>query len=185
MTRSEFINDLRARIWNLPVEEVSAAIRYYDNFIANAGIENEKVVLENIGSPQIIAENIKREYKANSQNPTRDYSKTNPAKDMVFGTEGNNNNFNQNSGNTNYYNYGNNNQNHNPYGQRQYSGYHGRRLFKSETDRMICGVCGGVAEYFDMDPSLVRIITVFVAFTGAGLLAYLVAAAILPDKSRL
>lgn len=185
MTRSKFINDLRSRIWNLPVEEVSTAIRYYDNFIVNAGIENETFVLEKLGSPQVIAENIINEYNSNAHAATRDYSKTNPAINLSFGNGSNPNagNHYSNQGNNTNNNYGYGNSNN---GQRQHNNnYSNKRLYKSETDKMIFGVCGGLAEYFQIDPSLVRIIAVFVAFTGAGLLAYLVAGAILPDKSRL
>jgi len=49
---------------------------------------------------------------------------------------------------------------------------------------MVCGVCGGIAEYFDVDPSLIRIAWVVVGFMGAGILAYIVAAIILPYKSN-
>ena len=50
---------------------------------------------------------------------------------------------------------------------------------------MVSGVCGGVAEYFNIDPSLVRILWAFVALcAGAGLIAYIIAACILPRKSQ-
>ncbi len=57
-----------------------------------------------------------------------------------------------------------------------------KKLHKSR-NRMICGVCGGIAEYFSVDPTIVRLITVFLAFAGigCGLLAYIVAAIIMPD----
>ena len=35
--------------------------------------------------------------------------------------------------------------------------YNGKRLHKSESDKKLCGVCGGIAEYFDIDPTLVRL----------------------------
>ncbi|GHV18889.1 hypothetical protein FACS189425_08620 [Clostridia bacterium] len=61
-----------------------------------------------------------------------------------------------------------------------------KRLYKTEKDRMICGVCGGLAEYFKVDPTLVRVGWVILAFVwGAGLLAYIVAAIIMPNKSKL
>ena len=56
-----------------------------------------------------------------------------------------------------------------------------KRLYKSTADCKICGVCGGIAEYFDIDPTLVRL--GWVAFTclgGAGILAYIIAAIIIP-----
>ncbi|MDF2821002.1 MAG: PspC domain protein [Clostridiales bacterium] len=198
MTRSEFINDLRSKIWNLPVDEVSAAVRYYDNFIVGAGVENEQAIIAKLGSPQRVADSVIREF--NSSSSSHDYSNTNPAKDYTFDNN-TQNSANQNGGynNTNqsggYYNanqngsYNNSNQNggYNYSNQNQYrnNGYQTKRLFKSENDKMICGVCGGLAEYFNIDPSLVRIIAVVTAFAGAGLLAYLVGAIILPEKSRL
>ena len=60
-----------------------------------------------------------------------------------------------------------------------------KRLYKIEQGRMICGVCGGLAEYFNIDPSLVRIATVLFGCAGGGLLAYIIAAIILPNKSTL
>jgi len=60
-----------------------------------------------------------------------------------------------------------------------------KRLYKIEENRLLSGVCGGVAEYFNIDPSLVRIGWVLITFAGgAGLLAYIIAAIILPNKSE-
>ena len=58
-----------------------------------------------------------------------------------------------------------------------------KRLYKSD-NKMICGVCAGIAEYFNIDPTLVRLITVFLLFAGvgSGLIAYIVAAVIIPEK---
>ncbi|HEX3027283.1 MAG TPA: PspC domain-containing protein [Clostridia bacterium] len=57
-----------------------------------------------------------------------------------------------------------------------------KRLFKSTKSKMICGVCGGIAEYFNIDPSLIRIAWVIFGFMGgAGILAYFVCAIILPN----
>ena len=56
-----------------------------------------------------------------------------------------------------------------------------RRLYKSNTNKMLDGVCGGIAEYFDIDPPLVRLAWVlFCALGGSGVLAYIVAAIIIP-----
>jgi phage shock protein C len=61
-----------------------------------------------------------------------------------------------------------------------------KRLYKNDKDRMICGVCSGIAEYFNVDPSLVRIgWLLFMFAAGTGLLAYIVAAIILPNKSEI
>jgi phage shock protein PspC (stress-responsive transcriptional regulator) len=59
-----------------------------------------------------------------------------------------------------------------------------RRLTLSTTDKKIAGVCGGIAEYFNIDPTLVRVITVvLVLFFGGGLLAYLLAWIIMPKPA--
>ena len=56
-----------------------------------------------------------------------------------------------------------------------------KRLMRSSTDKKIAGVCGGLAEYFDVDPMLVRILwLVMVFFAGTGVLAYLVLWILLP-----
>ena len=56
-----------------------------------------------------------------------------------------------------------------------------RRLTLSSTDKMIGGVCGGIAHYFNIDPTLVRIIAVVLALIGGGgLIAYLLAWIIMP-----
>ena len=59
-----------------------------------------------------------------------------------------------------------------------------KKLYKVEQGKMICGVCGGIAEYFDLDPSLVRIAAVILACMAAGFVAYIVAAVVLPKKSE-
>lgn len=56
-----------------------------------------------------------------------------------------------------------------------------KRLYKSTKNKMLCGVCGGIAEYFNIDPTLVRLgWVVFCALGGSGILAYIVAAIIIP-----
>lgn len=59
-----------------------------------------------------------------------------------------------------------------------------KRLFRSETNRKICGVCGGIGEYFNIDPTVIRLIWVLasLASCGTGLLAYIIAAVVMPDK---
>ena len=47
-----------------------------------------------------------------------------------------------------------------------------KRLYKSRDEKMIDGVCGGIAEYFDIDPTLVRLIWAVFGATGGGILAY-------------
>ena len=58
-----------------------------------------------------------------------------------------------------------------------------KRLYRSRDNSMISGVCGGLAEYFDVDPTLVRLATVaLIAAGGASILAYIVAWIIVPQK---
>lgn len=56
------------------------------------------------------------------------------------------------------------------------------KILKKSRDRKLWGVCGGIAEYFDMDPTLVRIIWLLVVLCGGtGILAYIIAALLMPD----
>lgn len=58
-----------------------------------------------------------------------------------------------------------------------------KRLTKSSTDKMISGVCGGIAEYFEVDPTLVRIGYLIFTFAGVGspILLYFILAVIMPE----
>mgnify|MGYP004701723013 CR=1 FL=1 len=57
-----------------------------------------------------------------------------------------------------------------------------KRLYRSTYDRMLCGVCGGIAEYFQLDPTLVRLgWALFSILGGSGVLAYIIAAIIIPN----
>ena len=55
-----------------------------------------------------------------------------------------------------------------------------KTLYKSRKDRFLFGVCGGLAEYFEVDPTLVRILTAALCTTG--LLLYIVAAVVMPER---
>ena len=58
-----------------------------------------------------------------------------------------------------------------------------KRLYKSNNNKMLDGVCGGIAEYFDIDPTLVRLGWVlFCAMGGSGFLAYIIAAIVIPSN---
>ena len=58
-----------------------------------------------------------------------------------------------------------------------------KKLYKSSTDKKLAGVCGGIAEYFNIDSTLVRLDWVlFSLLGGSGLLAYIIAAIIMPDR---
>lgn len=59
-----------------------------------------------------------------------------------------------------------------------------RKLYRSQTDRMIWGVCGGLAKYFDIDPVIVRVIAVVSIFvTGISIIANIVMAIVVPLES--
>ena len=61
-----------------------------------------------------------------------------------------------------------------------------KRLYKSNENKMLCGVCGGIAEYFDVDPTLVRLgWVVLCAMVGSGILAYIIAAIVIPRRPEL
>ena len=60
-----------------------------------------------------------------------------------------------------------------------------KRLYKIEEGKKLCGVCGGIAEYFDIDPTIVRLLWIILLFcVGTGVLAYIIAAIIMPKKSE-
>ena len=58
-----------------------------------------------------------------------------------------------------------------------------KRIIRSRKDRIISGVCGGFAEYFSLDPSLIRLAWIFFTiFGGSGIIAYLLAMIVIPDE---
>ena len=60
-----------------------------------------------------------------------------------------------------------------------------KRLYKTEEGKKLFGVCGGIAEYFDIDPTIVRLLWIILLFcVGTGVLAYIIAAIIMPKKSE-
>lgn len=61
-----------------------------------------------------------------------------------------------------------------------------KKLYKSNKNKMIDGVCGGIAEYFNLDPTLVRVgLVLFCAMGGAGLLAYIIMAIVMPRNPEI
>ncbi len=56
-----------------------------------------------------------------------------------------------------------------------------KKLYKSRTDKKIAGICGGLGEYMDVDPTIIRLAAVFFAFWGAGFIAYLIGWIMIPD----
>ena len=69
---------------------------------------------------------------------------------------------------------------------RNYGNGSGRRLTRSYSNRMVCGVCAGIAEYFNWDPTIVRLIWVGASLLFRagfmGLIAYFIVAVIMPEK---
>ena len=60
-----------------------------------------------------------------------------------------------------------------------------RKLYRSRKNRMLCGVCGGLGEYLGVDPTIVRILWILFSLAyGAGILAYILACIVIPEKSR-
>ena len=58
-----------------------------------------------------------------------------------------------------------------------------KKLYRSKSNRMLVGVCGGVAEYFNIDPTVVRVIwAVTSLFAFVGVVAYVVCAFVIPEK---
>ena len=57
-----------------------------------------------------------------------------------------------------------------------------KRLYKSRNNKMICGVCAGLAEYLGIDPTVVRLIWAALGLTGTGILLYIIAALVMPEN---
>lgn len=58
-----------------------------------------------------------------------------------------------------------------------------KKLYRSRTDKKVCGVCGGLAKYLNMDVSIMRLIAVLlILFAGGGLLAYIICALVIPEE---
>lgn len=59
-----------------------------------------------------------------------------------------------------------------------------KKLCRNANDKVIAGVCSGIGEYFDLDPVLIRVIwVVFALAAGSGVIAYLIAWMIIPERS--
>ena len=57
-----------------------------------------------------------------------------------------------------------------------------KRLYRSKDNRVLCGVCGGIGDYLNVDPTIIRLLCFLLGFTGSGLIAYIVAAVIIPEE---
>lgn len=57
-----------------------------------------------------------------------------------------------------------------------------KKLYKSQMDKKLCGVCGGLAEYLNIDSTIIRLIWLLLVFVvGTGILAYIIAALVMPN----
>ena len=57
-----------------------------------------------------------------------------------------------------------------------------KKLYRNTNNKMLAGVCSGLAEYISIDPTVIRLIWALIGLTGAGILAYLIAAIVIPEK---
>ena len=58
-----------------------------------------------------------------------------------------------------------------------------KKLYRSRTDKKLCGVCGGLAQYLNMDASIVRLILVLLTLAGcSGILIYIICALVIPEE---
>ena len=61
-----------------------------------------------------------------------------------------------------------------------------KKLYRSIMDKKLCGVCGGLGDYFDIDPTVIRVAWIlFALLGGSGLLAYLICAIVIPQQNQL
>ena len=57
-----------------------------------------------------------------------------------------------------------------------------KKLYRNTQSKLIAGVCSGLAEYIGIDPTIVRVIWALIGLSGAGIVAYLICALIIPEK---
>ena len=57
-----------------------------------------------------------------------------------------------------------------------------KKLYRNPNNKMLAGVCSGLAEYINIDPTVIRVIWALVGLTGTGIIAYLICALIIPEK---
>ena len=57
-----------------------------------------------------------------------------------------------------------------------------KKLYRNPNNKLLAGVCSGLAEYINIDPTIVRVIWALIGLSGAGIIAYLICALIIPEK---
>lgn len=59
-----------------------------------------------------------------------------------------------------------------------------KKLYRVEQGKVICGVCGGLGEYLNIDENVIRLLFIIFGFTGTGIIAYIFGALLIPPKSQ-
>ena len=59
-----------------------------------------------------------------------------------------------------------------------------KKLYRSSKDKILGGVCGGIGEYLDIDPTIIRLLWVLFGLSGFGILAYFLAWIIIPQNTK-
>ncbi len=57
-----------------------------------------------------------------------------------------------------------------------------KKLYRSREDKKLCGVCSGVAKYLGLDPTVVRLLWAIISLSGTGIVAYIIAAIVVPEE---
>jgi phage shock protein PspC (stress-responsive transcriptional regulator) len=61
-----------------------------------------------------------------------------------------------------------------------------KKLYRSRINKILAGVCGGIGEYFDIDPTIIRLLWILFIFAGgSGIIAYIIAWLIVPQQPRI
>ena len=59
-----------------------------------------------------------------------------------------------------------------------------KKLYRSRTNKMLFGICGGLGDYLNVDPTVVRLIAVILGIVSIGVIAYIIAALIIPEQPQ-
>ncbi|GEM_PF-3449572 len=213
--REHYLAILKKRLLVLPENEREAAIKFYEEYFADAGEENEDAVISELGDPISLADTIIADYRNTGDKkertaPINDHMREKTEEEnknktgwywltgvfvllmifalvasggslmpilaiicvviavmiVIFGKDG----------------YTKVKENGGPSMDTDTKPH---TLYRAEDNKKIFGVCGGFGEYFGIDATIIRLLWVVLIFVyGAGILAYLIAAIIMPTKSR-
>lgn len=59
-----------------------------------------------------------------------------------------------------------------------------KKLYRSRTNKILCGVCGGLGDYLNVDPTVVRLVAVILGIVSVGVIAYIIAALMIPEQPQ-